>query len=177
MWPETLPAGCFAKRLKFPQNSPPCSVPCQFHRTLSHSPHLHRRPPPIIPRELPSATSWGKGLSLRWHKPYYLQLSHFLQPPFCLAICSCYLLSLAIWRYLPTWQSLSVPCLQLSCLQTQIVLTRPLTFKATTLCPFHFQHDSRLSRQKLFRSKAVLMTALVITKAAKILLVCPPPHP
>ena len=57
-------------------------------------------------------------------------------------ICSCYLLSLAIWRYLPPPGSSSSPCLSpvYNCLQTEIVLTPPVTFKAlpsahtTTLC-------------------------------------------
>ena len=126
--------GLFCERLKFPQNSPPCRVPCQFHRsTLSHSPHLHRRPPPIIPLELPSATTLGKGLSSRGHKPYYLELSHFLQPPFSwlspLAIFFLWL-SGAISPPGSPCSPLSVPGLQLSCLQTQIVLTPRVTFKA-----------------------------------------------
>ena len=71
-----------------------------------------------------------------------------------LAISSCYLLSLAIWRYLPPGSPcspLSVPCLQLS-LQTQIVLTSPVTFKAlppghtTTLC--HIRQKTILGRIK-----------------------------
>ena len=132
--------GLFCERLKFPRNSPPCRVPCQFRRsTLSHSPNLHSPPPPIIPRQTSIDHNLGTGLVVE-HK-LYLELSHFLQPPSRLSLLAIFFLWLsgAISPPGSPCSPLSVPCLQLS-LQTQIVLTSPVTFKAlppghtTTLC-------------------------------------------
>ena len=129
----------FCKRLKFPQNSPPCRVPCQFHRTLSHS-HIFTVDRLQLSLEISSATTF-RGTDCRWAQTILSRAISFLATALS-AISSCYLLSLAIWRYLPPPGSPSSPCLSpvYNCLQTEIVLTPPVTFKAlpsahtTTLC-------------------------------------------
>ena len=113
---------------KFPRNSPPCRVPRQIPDTLSHSPHLHHPPPPIIPE----TTTWGKCLSPNTQT--VSQAISVLATALRTAISSCYLLSPAIWRYLSTGR----PCLSpvCNCLQTQIAATTPVTFKASPSTPF-----------------------------------------
>ena len=122
--------GPFCKPLarKFPRNSPPCRVPRQIPDTLSHSPHLHHPPPPIIPE----TTTWGKCLSPNTQT--VSQAISVLATALRTAISSCYLLSAAIWRYLSTGR----PCLSPVCnnLQPQIATTPPVTFKASPSAPF-----------------------------------------
>ena len=130
----------FCKRLKFPQNSPPCRVPCQFHRTLSHS-HIFTVERLQLSSELPSAATFGgNGLSSGTNHIIASYLISCNRP-----LCNLLLLS-SFPGYLalspPTWQPKLPPCLfpVYNCLQTEIVLTPPVTFKAlpsahtTTLC-------------------------------------------
>ena len=128
-------------------------IPSKFS-TLSRSMSIPPQHLVTFPKSSPSTASnyparqtsidhnLGTGLVVE-HKPY-LELSHFLQPPSWLSPLAIFFLWLsgAISPPGSPCSPLSVPCLQLS-LQTQIVLTSPVTFKAlpsghtTTLCPVH----------------------------------------
>ena len=123
--------GPFCKPLarKFPRNSPPCRVPRQIPDTLSHSPHLHHPPPPIIPE----TTTWGKCLSPNTQT--VSQAISVLATALRTAISSCYLLSAAIWRYLSTGRPCLSPVCNSDCQDTPCHL-QSLPFCAI-LSPYH----------------------------------------
>ena len=103
-------------------------------------PHLHSRPPPTIVGNFIGNNSKGKRLVVGY-KPYYRELSHFLQPPSLQSPLAIFFLWLS-GAISPHLAAQAPPCLSpvYNCLQTEIVLTPPVTFKAlpsahtTTLC-------------------------------------------
>ena len=123
-------------------------------RSMSIPPHLVTFPTsspstaPNYPVNFHRPQLLGTGLVVVGHKRY-LELSHFLQPPSRLSALAIFFLWLS--GAISHLAALALPCLSpvcsllscsscssFSCLQTQIVLTPPVTFKAspsTTLCP------------------------------------------
>ena len=78
MWPETLPAGCFAKiPSKFSTLSRSMSIPPQHLVTFPKS--SPSTAPNYPARQTSIDHNLGTGLVVE-HK-LYLELSHFLQPP------------------------------------------------------------------------------------------------
>ena len=148
----------FCKRLKFPQNSPPCRVPCQFHRTLSHS-HIFTVDRLQLSLEISSATTF-RGTACRRTQTILSRAISFLATALS-AISSCYLLSLAIWRYLPPPGSssspLSVPCLQLppnwDCADT------PCHLQSLALSAY----DNSLPKENLLVRKRLNLACLLLT--------------
>ena len=148
----------FCKRLKFPQNSPPCRVPCQFHRTLSHS-HIFTVDRLQLSSELPSATTFrGHGLSLDTNHIIASYLISCNRP-----LCNLLLLS-SFSGYLalspPTWQlklPLSVPCLQLppnwDCADTPCHLQSPALSA----------YDNSLPKENLLVRKRLNLACLLLT--------------
>ena len=128
MWPETLPRVRFASRPKIPLKFSTLSRSTSNPRHLVTFPTSSQSTPPIIPE----TTTWGKCLSPNTQT--VSQAISVLATALRTAICSCYLLSTAIWRYLSTGR----PCLSpvCNCLQTQIAKTPPVTFKASPSAPF-----------------------------------------
>ena len=158
MWPETLPAGCFANGWNSPKilhlvafhvnSTAPCHIPTSSQSTASNYRRKFHRP------ELLGETA------CRWTQTILSRAISFLATALS-AISSCYLLSLAIWRYLPPPGSssspLSVPCLQLP----------PNWDCASTPC--HLQslalgaYDNSLPKENLLVRKRLNLACLLLT--------------